>query len=119
MNESEPKAERKARPRPKYQTHGKRKKREARKATTQDGLLIQGLMSATGVKGSHKDYVVIVGTRMIEWNGAVEVLLLPDAPIDSAPVLIQKRNLSRYIGDAALQYWSPARGRLPPGPRSG
>jgi hypothetical protein len=99
------------------QTHGKSKKREPKPATTSDGKLIQGLLEATGTKGVYKDYVVIIGARMIEWNGAVDVVLVPDAPLASAPALIHKKDLHRFIGDAALQYWSPKIGRLPPARR--
>ena len=102
---------------PRRQTHGKPKKREPKGAKTADGKLIQGLMVATSTKGSYKDFVVIMGNRMIEWKGTMDVVLLPGAPVDSPTALVHKRCLHEFIGDASLKYWSPKTGRVPPAGR--
>ena len=83
--------------------------------TTRDGQAIHEAMAAAGVKGSYKDFVLLVGSRLIDRSGAVDVTLLPDAPTSGASIeIIHKRDLRRFIGDQALQYWNPRLGRVPP-----
>ena len=87
--------------------------------TTHEGGLIMEVMAEAGVKGNYKDHVLILGGRMIDRSGTVDVQLLDDAPLSGHKIdIVHKRNLHLFIGEAARRYWVPGIGRVPPPRRS-
>ena len=84
-------------------------------ATSRDGAMILETMAAAGVRGNYKDYVLLLGNRLVDRSGAKDVKVLHDAPLSGAHVeVIHKRDLHRFIGEQALQYWDPRYGRVSP-----
>lgn len=82
---------------------------------TVNGKIIRDFMVENKIKGSYKDYVLIVGTRLIDWISSYEIVrTADDGELQSIGVngiaLIHKRNLHRVIdSDMASKFWSCGR----------
>lgn len=76
-------------------------------------------MLANRVKGNHKDYVIITGSRLMDWSGSYDIRHSADGKIVQAPAsavaLIHKSKLRNVIGEeAASAFWRTSFGRVPP-----
>jgi len=82
------------------------------KKDTKGGALIRSLMEAGNKKGNPKNFVVLIGERLIDWTGVIEIIG-NDEGFEPSPGmrLVHKRDLHKYIGarQAAL-FWNKRAG---------
>ncbi len=83
-------------------------------ASTPNGRMIRGLMTARHVRGNYKDYVAISGDRLVDWLGSYRLEGAEPGALEGLPsvALIHKRELSRWLGDAAKRFWRRGIGRV-------
>lgn len=84
---------------------------------TVNGKLIQDLMDQKGIRGSFKDYTVIVGCRLVEWSDSWDIFDPAGKPMGFEGVmLVHKRALAQFVGEKfAAKFWNgvsrtPAKG---------
>jgi len=84
-----------------------------RRRYTDNGRMIAELMHAKGVKGSPKDFVIVVGRRLIDYRGTYDIRGL-EAPLGFAGVtLVHKRELERVVGEKeSRRFWRRGLGRV-------
>jgi len=84
-------------------------KRGHRTYPTANAKMIGELMKAKKVRGNFKDYVIIVGDRLIDWDGSYQIRFEGE-DADKKPsglALLHKRVLDMYIGpELAKQFWN-------------
>jgi len=83
-------------------------------APTANAKVIRDLMLANKVKGRFKDYVVIAGTRLMDWLGSYDILHESEEGLKAAGIngmaLIHKSKLVNIIGaEMAAQFWRNGR----------
>lgn len=92
--------------------HGFRRPRSDVKDPRNDpsnGKLIRGLMKAGKQRGNPRDYVVLVGSQMMEFVASYTVVFTEDSAYEPSEgmTLVHKRNLYRFIGDGqAARFWN-------------
>ncbi len=79
--------------------------------STYNGRLIYELMKENKVKGKYKDYVIITGTKIIDWLNVYEMAINIKEDIHSYGMdgiaLIHKSRLKNIIGEeAAKKFWN-------------
>jgi hypothetical protein len=76
---------------------------------TANASRIYDLMKARKVKGKYKDYVIICGSRLIDWLGSYEIRVDDGDEIKrcgtESMVLVHKSKLKEVIGKAAEKFW--------------
>ena len=79
-----------------------------------NGIMIHDLMKAHKVNGNFKDYVVIVGNRLIDYRRSFDITLDDEGTLGVDGIaLVHKRKLKNIIGEkAAAQLWHPIFGRI-------
>jgi len=90
---------------------------------TPNGKMILDIMTAHKVNGNFKDYVVIVGSRLVEYRRSYDIKLEDGKSLGVNGIsLIHKSRLKNVIGDeAAAILWHPILGRavdVPPATKS-
>lgn len=83
------------------------------RTSTANGKMIQDLMVAHKVKGNHKDFVIIVGSKLMDWTGTYDIRQR-DKPVEArAMALIHKSKLRNVIGpELAGVFWRRGLGRV-------
>jgi len=67
---------------------------------TANANVIYKLMRAEGVKGDYKDFVVIAGNRLVDWNGSYDVNVKEGSSTNTDKIfLINKKDLPKIIGE--------------------
>ena len=75
---------------------------------TVNGRMIYELMKERKVKGRYKDYVIINGSRLMDWLGTYEIKVIGEKNVFfiSSVTLVHKSKLSRFIGkEGELKFW--------------
>lgn len=76
---------------------------------TVNGRMIYELMKERKVKGRYKDYVIINGSRLMDWLATYEIKVIGGknaALFLDGVVLVHKSKLSRFIGkEGELKFW--------------
>jgi hypothetical protein len=94
----------------------KRERDEAKmaRAKTQNGRHIVRTMLDEKIKGDFKDYVIIVGDQLLDWQKTMTLTAHDGMPVRvDKPVLIHKSKLKNIISpEAAKAFWHPVFGRL-------
>lgn len=99
----------------KRETKRKRFEQQAQQsAPTPNAKLINDLMVEKRVEGDFKDYVIISGSRLIDWKKSFDIKLDGDKSLGIDGVaLIHKRRLHNIVGDEeASRFWHPGLGRI-------
>jgi len=93
----------------------RKKKREKKKPVlpTANATTINNLMKSEGVKGSFKDYVVLAGARLVDWQGSHNIVTLDEKRIGvNGVALVHKKNLKNFLPtEIAETFWHPKLGR--------
>lgn len=81
---------------------------------TPNGKMVYELMLSRNVKGKYKDYVIINGSRMIDWLGTYEMIVVEKNMMESLKIngiaLIHKSNLHKLLGkETASKFWTCGR----------
>lgn len=102
--------------RPAVGVEAKKKSQENKtkpRAPTQNGKLIQDLMAKRGVKGNYKDYVVIAGTRLIDWIESWDIFNSQGEPMGfDGVVLYHKSRLPDILDEKfTARFWNKKLGR--------
>ncbi|KKM94495.1 hypothetical protein LCGC14_1197770 [marine sediment metagenome] len=89
-------------------------KRLPDKPLSDNAVAIKRLMVSRALKGNPKNYVVIMGSKILDHGGTYNALLSEGGEVIGDDVLlIHKRDLAGIIGDkAALRFWDPLTGRV-------
>ena len=75
---------------------------------TENGRRIRRFMIEHRVKGHYKDYVIIIGTTLIDYHGS-----LPVPSTFEGAVLVHKRKLKNILNpEVAAKFWHPRLGRV-------
>lgn len=84
-----------------------------RRRYTDNGRMIAELMHSKGVKGSQKDFVIIVGRRLIDYRGTYDIRGLEAKHGFSGVNLVHKRDLEKYVGaNESRRFWRRGLGRM-------
>ena len=92
--------------------------KEQRSFPTSNSKMIHEFMEENHVKGFYKDYVIMMGDRLVDWLGSFNVVKVEEGKFSGilkveGMALIHKRNLHTIIGDeAAKRFWHPRLGRV-------
>lgn len=79
-----------------------------RRRYTNNGRMIAEMMHARRLRGNPKDYVILVGPRLIDFAGTYEIQGMMQPKV----VLVHKRELSRVVGEqASRRFWRRGTGR--------
>jgi len=81
---------------------------------TPNAQMILDAMGAGGVKGNYRDYVLLVGDRLIDWKGSHGIVNTDDnKPAHVQGIrLVHKKNLKSILPEeVAAQFWHPKLGR--------
>lgn len=79
-----------------------------RRRYTDNGRMIAELMHTKGVKGSPKDWVILVGRRLIDHGGTHDL-----QTGFSGVNLVHKKDLERYVGEQeSRRFWRRGLGRV-------
>lgn len=83
------------------------------KRYTTNGRIIADMLHSEKMRGNAKDYVVVSGSSLLDFDGTYE-MRLDDAKLKVPSVaLVHKRNLRKIIGDEqAARFWKPGYGRV-------
>jgi hypothetical protein len=77
---------------------------------TVNGRMIYELMKERKVRGRYKDYVIINGTKLMDWLGTYEIKIIGGKNavfFINSVILVHKSKLSRFIGkEGELKFWS-------------
>lgn len=91
------------------------KKNAAMRANSPNAKIIHNLMISEKVNGDFKDYVVLVGKRLVDWQGSYDMIREADGKsvgVDGM-ALVHKSKLAPVIGDElAKHFWRPGIGRV-------
>lgn len=81
---------------------------------TTNGRIIADMMHAQKLKGNPRDYVILSGASLLEFNGTYEVKIDDGAKLKFAGVLlVHKRKLHHFIGEGeASRFWRARIGRV-------
>ena len=78
-----------------------------RPTSTPNGKLIQDLMVAREVKGDYRDFVMIVGARLVDWLGSWDIFNGQGEPVGFEGVLlVHKSKLDTVVDEKfAVKFW--------------
>jgi hypothetical protein len=79
---------------------------------TANGKMIAEMMIEAGIKGDYKDYILLIGERIVEYRRGFTVIFEEGVEPISGVRLVHKKDLHRIIGDDAHKLWHPTCGRL-------
>jgi len=82
---------------------------------TPNAKMILDAMRSEGVKGNYRDYVLLVGDRLIDWKGSHNIVTIDgNKPAHVSGIrLMHKRNLKNVLPeDIAAMFWHPKMGRM-------
>lgn len=81
---------------------------------TTNGRIIADMLFSEKVRGSPRDYVILSGSSLLEFNGTYEVKIDDGAKLRfSGVLLVHKRKLHRFIGKVeASRFWRARIGRV-------
>jgi hypothetical protein len=81
---------------------------------TANAKTIKALMISKKVKGHYKDYVIITGNRLVDWQGTFNITVDDGYTLGvDGLALIHKKRLHMIIGDEqAKRFWHPQLGRI-------
>lgn len=95
------------------------------KRYTVNGRIIADMMHSEKIRGNAKDYVILSGSSLIDFNGTFEMRHQEIDEVTGLPVgkegtlnapsvaLVHKRNLHKIVGVAqAARFWKPGFGRV-------
>ncbi len=76
--------------------------------------MIRKLMASRAIRGNPENYVVIIGSELIDCSGSYSAVLSEGGKVFGDTVaLVHKRDLAKVIGEeAALRFWEPGVGRV-------
>lgn len=80
-----------------------------------NGKLIYDCMVDSGYKGDIRDYMILTGSRMVDYRGSYGMVAKDGATIGvgGKTVIVHKGKLKNVIGEeAAKKFWHPCFGRL-------
>lgn len=87
-------------------------KKEVLASKYPNGKIIYGFVKRTKAKGSFKDYVLITGSRMIDYRNSYNIMI-ENKTENNNIYLLHKSKLKNLIGkEEALKFWHPKIGRL-------
>lgn len=77
---------------------------------TDNARKIHDIMKSRNVRGKYKDYVLIIGSRLIDWLDSYEIAIEDEEGTKSFGVdgiaLVHKRKLKNLLGEyAASKFW--------------
>ena len=90
-------------------------KRMNEAAPTANAKVIRDLMIAQNIRGNFKDYVVIAGKRLVDWQGSYDLVREEDGATVgvNGMALIHKSKLGNVVGlELARNFWRPGIGRV-------
>ncbi len=91
--------------------HGRNSRVE--KTPTTNGRVIRDMLLAEKIRGNPKDYVIISGLRLIDYNGSYDIRLENGKASPKTVFLMHKRKLHNVIGDEqARRFWRQGLGRV-------
>lgn len=83
---------------------------------TPNAKMIHDLMMSENVRGNYKDFVVVAGRRLFDWQGSYDMRRESDGVSVGLPcgtALIHKSKLTDIIGEElARHFWRPRVGRV-------
>jgi hypothetical protein len=84
-----------------------------RRRFTDNGRMIAELMHSKRIKGSPKDYVIVVGQRLIDYRGTYDIRGLEARHGFAGVNLVHKRELERFVGsEQSRRFWRRGVGRV-------
>lgn len=84
-----------------------------RRRYTDNGRMIAELMHSKQLKGSPKDYVILVGRRLIDYKGTFDIGGLKAKHGFGGVTLVHKRELARFVGEQeSRRFWRRGLGRI-------
>lgn len=90
-----------------------------------NAMMIRRLMATRAMRGRPDNFVVIVGSKILDCAGTFEAVLTEGGEVIGDDVLlVHKRDLAKIVGKkASLRFWDPDTGRVdgvkPPGALGG
>jgi len=84
-------------------------------APSPNAKVIRDLMISQEIKGNFKDYVVLAGKRLIDWQGSYDMVREEDGKTVgvNGMALIHKSKLANVVGaELASNFWRPGIGRV-------
>lgn len=86
----------------------KSKRKPPREASTSNGKMISRLMHARRVRGNPKNWCIIAGSRLIDYNGSYDIKHEDSTELKHDGVaLVEKRKLHLVLGDeVAARFWN-------------
>src|SRR5690606_26891778 len=81
---------------------------------TANARIIRDLMLTQKVRGNWKDYVVLAGKRLIDWQGSYDMVTQDGKTIGVKSMwLVHKSKLTKIVGEQlASQFWRSGIGRV-------
>lgn len=81
---------------------------------TVNGRIIADMLFSENMKGNPRNYVILSGSSLLEFNGTYEVKIDNGAKLRfSGVLLVHKRKLHNFIGDnEASRFWRQRIGRV-------
>lgn len=81
---------------------------------TPNARIIRDLMFTQKIKGNWKDYVVLAGKRLIDWQGSYDLVTEDGKTVGVKNMaLVHKSKLANLVGaQLARQFWRPGVGRV-------
>lgn len=87
-------------------------KKEALASRYPNGKIIYKYIKETKAKGTFKEYMLIIGNRMLDYRDSYNVIIENRTESDNI-YLLHKSKLKNLIGEEeALKFWHPKIGRL-------
>jgi len=84
-----------------------------RRRYTDNGRMIAELMHSKKIKGSPKDFVIMIGRRLIDFHGTYEIRGVEGGQGVPGVSLVHKRELDRIVGaKEAGRFWRRGWGRI-------
>lgn len=84
-----------------------------RRRYTDNGRMIAELMHSKKIKGSPKDFVIVVGRRLIDYQGTYDIRGLEAKHGFAGVSLVHKRELDRVVGpNESRRFWRRGLGRV-------
>lgn len=82
-------------------------------APTPNAKIIRDLMITQKIRGGFKDYVVIVGKRIVDWQGSYDMVTENGQTVGVKNMaLVHKSKLHNIVGaELAARFWRPGIGR--------
>jgi len=89
-----------------------KKKAAQHKPLSSNAKMVKEFMEAEKVGGSYKDYVLITGNRLIDYQGSYDIMFKDGKGVGEM-ILVHKRKLAAILPeDFAARFWHPKLGRL-------